>query len=354
MQHQMTDTSVRVPAAVKASAARADELFRVANGLPDPNAQPQDGQDVDPNAQPQEGQQPAAEHPQEGQQPLTAEQQFTREGKPGPADENDESWKSRYLSMKGRFDRLQEQTRPMAEQIDMLQRQMAALEARAAAPAQVPAEMQAARLITPQEEQDYGSEFLQVVGKKAKEELSPEVEALKNQVKSLEAKIEGVNGYVATDAKSRMLAWLDGELPSWRAVNRADEFKSWLALPDPYSGVIRLDLLKAAYGRNDGPRVLAFFKGFLAEEATVAPAADPQQPGAQQPANRPRLEDFAAPGRAKTAAGTNTPAEKPVFTRAQIAKFYADVRAGKYRNDAAEKDRLEREFFQAERDGRIR
>ena len=73
---------------------------------------------------------------------------------------------------------------------------------------------------------------------------------------------------------------------------------------------------------------------------------------AQPPAGKVPLEAFAAPGRAKTAAAT-APAEKPIITRAQIATFYADKAAGKYRGKEAEADRLERMIFEAQRDGRI-
>lgn len=66
------------------------------------------------------------------------------------------------------------------------------------------------------------------------------------------------------------------------------------------------------------------------------------------------LAKFAAPGRAKTAAGTSAPAEKPIITRAQIAAFYADIANGKYRGKDAEKAKLEATIFEAQREGRIR
>jgi hypothetical protein len=45
------------------------------------------------------------------------------------------------------------------------------------------------------------------------------------------------------------------------------EFHDWLKLQDTFSDAIRHELLTAAYERNDIPRVLAFFNGFLAQEA---------------------------------------------------------------------------------------
>lgn len=329
------DPGVKIPAAVLAASAHADKLFREANGIAEPGEEPP--AEPDPEPTPPAAAAPVPEPPKPAEKPLTSQG-------------NDEaSWEHRYNSMKGRYDRSQEQLRSLSEQVSSLQQMVVELQSKASAP---PPELRAERLITPEEEKDYGSEFLTVVGKKAKEELSPEVAALKQQIADLNTKLQGVGGFVQQDARARMLSVMDERLPGWREVNVNDAFKDWLALPDTYSGAIRHDLLKAAFERNDGPRVLAFFQGFLAEEAAVAPAN--AEPDRQAEAPKVPLESLAAPGRAKTAAANSAPAEKPSFTRAQIAKFYADVGAGKYRGRDAEKDKLERQIFDAQREGRIR
>ncbi len=333
------DPSVRIPAAIKAAGARSDEIIRQLSGqaaeTPPPEEQPAAQTEPEPaKAEPE---------PTDAQPPLTAD---TRQG-----NAEEESWKHKYQSLKGRFDRQDQALRDLSSQVSELQRELA--RARAEQPRATPPELRAERLITPEEENDYGKDFLAVVGKKAREELAPVVQQYEQKIAELESRLEGVNGYVATDARTRMHDYLDDKLESWRELNRDEGFLGWLALPDPFSGAIRHELLKEAYGRNDGPRVLNFFKGFLAEEAVVAPAyrAEPDQ---VQATPKIPLESLAAPGRAKSAAGDRAPAEKPVFTRAQIAKFYADSAAGKYLGKDAEKDRLERQIIEATREGRIR
>lgn len=112
-------------------------------------------------------------------------------------------------------------------------------------------------------------------------------------------------------------------------------------------------MLKAAYAQGDARRVLAFFNGFLAEEAATSPAeAEPEVETAR--VSKVPLQNLAAPGRAKSAASNSAPAEKPIFTRAQIATFYADVAAGRYRGKDADKVKLETQIFEAQREGRIR
>jgi len=97
--------------------------------------------------------------------------------------------------------------------------------------------------------------------------------------------------------------------------------------------------------------VLAFFNGFLAQEAALAPA--PTVDPAPAADGKIPLSDLAAPGRAKTSAA-NAPVEKPTFTTAQIAQFYADSARGKYRGREAEYNRTEAQIFEAQREGRVR
>jgi hypothetical protein len=119
-------------------------------------------------------------------------------------------------------------------------------------------------------------------------------------------------------------------------------------------------MLKEAYAQGNANRVLAFFNGYLAQEAAVAPAqggpdTSTAQPSAQNVQKVP-LASLAAPGRAKAAAADSAPAgnEKPIISRAQIAAFYAEVAAGKYRTRPEDKAKTEAIIFSATRDGRVR
>lgn len=340
------DPNVKIPAAVRAAAKRADEAFHAYRDHPveeqpaEPAAEaPAEPPVVTSQGNPEQSpaslaKEPAAEAPAEA-----------------PATGEDETWEHKYKSVNGRYVRLQEQLRTALDRITDLQNVIASLQT---APAPAKAEpAKAERLITPEEETDYGTDFLNVVGKKAREELLPVISQYEQKIGELEKKLQGVNGVVQQTAHEKMLAGLDSNLPNWRELNVNPEFLSWLRLPDPYSGAIRHDMLKAAYAQGQANRVLAFFNGFLAEEAAVAPAqAEPDNRGTRVP--KVPLETLAAPGRAKTAASASAPAEKPIFTRAQIAAFYADVAAGRYRTYEAERAKIESQIFAAQADGRIR
>jgi hypothetical protein len=252
--------------------------------------------------------------------------------------------------MEGRYKRAENDILSMSGQIASMQSLIASMQ-QPVTP-ETPAELRPQSLLTPEEVNEYGSEFLGVVARRAKEELNPEVIALRSQLSRLENQFKGNAEQNAARAQFEMEANLDRALPQWRDINFLPEFKAWLALPDMYSGAIKHDLLKAAYAQANTPRVLAFFKGFLDQEAALVPQG--QEPQLPEPNGKLSLEAFAAPGRAKTSAATPAPVEKPIITRAQISQFYADSASGRYRGREAEKNQLEAMIFDAEREGRIR
>jgi hypothetical protein len=329
------DPNIKLPAAVRAAAARSTALVNQMNGVTEEVTS--------------EGNEEAPQN--DGQPPMTAgsQEQVEPQGEQ-PERADNETWEHKYKSVHGRFLRSQEQIRDMADQIQNLQNVIATMQA-APSTSEVPS-FKVERLITEDEARDYGEDFLKVVGKKAKEELGPIIKQYESQIEDLKRQVTGVTGVVKQDSQNKLIGTLDTQLPKWRELNTNEEFLDWLRLPDPFSGAIRHDMLKAAYAQGNASRVLAFFNGFLAEEAATSPAGGEPTTGTRVP--KVPLETLAAPGRAKSAASASGPAEKPIFTRAQIAAFYADVAAGRYRGKDADKARLEGQIFDAQREGRIR
>jgi uncharacterized protein YdhG (YjbR/CyaY superfamily) len=251
--------------------------------------------------------------------------------------------------MEGRYKRAENDVMGMSAQIASMQQLIASMQQPVK---ETPPELRPQSLLTKEEVDEYGAEFLGVVAKKAKEEFNPEVAALRQKLTNLEAQFQGTAKQQQERGRFEMEAALDRALPQWRDINVLPDFHAWLALPDMYSGAIKHELLRTAYAQNNSPRVLSFFKGFLDQEAALVPQGQQSQPPAEN--GRLSLEDFAAPGRAKTSATTQVPAEKPIITRAQISQFYADSAAGRYRGRETEKAQLEEMIFAAEREGRIR
>ena len=275
--------------------------------------------------------------------------------KAAPVKTAEDTWKARHDALQGRFVKQGDQLKSLVEQVGSMQRMMDQM---AMQPRQPPPEpdTRATRLLTDDEVNDFGTEFLDVVGRRAEEVFAPRAQAYEREISQLKQQVAGVGGYVARNARDEMMGVLDADVPGWRDVNMSDGFKAWLALPDPYTGGIRHEMLKAAWDRNATSQAKAFFKGFLAEEAALAPARAAPAPAparANGAPPKPSLEDFAAPGRAKSAAASETPAEKPTYTRQQITRFYTDVAAGRWRGREDERKQLDHSISLAVVEGRI-
>ena len=264
--------------------------------------------------------------------------------------------KARHDALQGRFVKQGDQLKSLVEQVGSMQRMMDQM---AMQPSLVrrPSPTRAPRACSPTTRSTTSArEFLDVVGRRAEEVFAPRAQAYEREISQLKQQVAGVGGYVARNARDEMMGVLDADVPGWRDVNMSDGFKAWLALPDPYTGGIRHELLKAAWDRNATSQAKAFFKGFLAEEAALAPARAAPAPAparANGAPPRPSLEDFAAPGRAKSAATSDVPAEKPVYTRKQITTFYTDVAAGRWRGREDERKQLDHSISLAVVEGRI-
>lgn len=338
------DESVRIPDAVKRNAARAEELLRASTGQPEPGAD-QGGQP------PAAGAEPPPEPPPE---PPVA-----------PAQPPAGDWENRYNSMRGRFEKADKANREMSQRISHLENVLATMSTAAApqpqprngaTPPAAPADVRFK--ITPEEEEQYGSEFLDVVGRKAGEIAAAQTQELRAEIENLKGQLGQVGSHLVRTAHEEMEATLDRDIPDWVKINEHPDFIRWLRLPDTYSGAIRHNLLKAAWDRADTARVKAFFQGFLDEEAAVAPARGQEPPPAAPgngtpPGSKPDLIEFAAPGRAKPAGGPPPGDEKPIISRAQVSQFYSLVQRGHYLGNEAEKNRLEKMIFDAQAEGRI-
>lgn len=385
------DPDVKIPAAVKAAAARAEQIHAEAyqtnvqtnpgnggasGGSGQPSQPPPAQAELHNNETVGAPGTPPAERPDSGT--VRGERQSSDQGggsqgggTGGAGGEQPVDWEQRYKSLKGRHDQLGNENRAMAGRMANMEQTLATLSMpttplnvnpdlrfgapRPAAPMpdskRTPIDPNAFQL-TDQERADYGDEFLGVVGKRAMQEVFPVLESIRAENEQLKRQLSQVGSRVAQTSQLTLEQQLDSHLPDWRQVNHDQNFLNWLALTDPYSGVRKQDLLTAAYNSGDAGRVLAFFNGFLSDEAAVDPARAKPVNGGGAPPKVP-LETFAAPGRARTTAGPTPPAEKPVISRDQISAFYAKVAAGHYRGNDAEKNRLEGMIFEAQREGRI-
>lgn len=385
----------RKPLAIARRAAAADEQVRQLSGererpspvaLVEADAAPtEDAPDPVPavDAQgggvsvPQHAEQPEAEaQPEAGVSPDAPETE-----QDGGNDEPD-TYEHRFRVLQGKYraetKTLREQNESLARNVDDLRSTLAMLQAQFASSKNEPkAEPKieekpvvAPKLVSPKEVDEYGQDSLDIHARYAQQVWEPRVVKLENQIASLRSELaklssttETVKTTVTTDARSRMHKTLDDSGIDWRAINKDVDFKGWLGQEDEFSGELRQNLLLRAYERNDAERVLRFFKTYLAEHASDSePAKGRSAESSPNPASAagdktPRVDPatLVAPGRGRTAprqVGAQSP-QAIVWTPRDIAAFYADVSAGRFKHNPDEAARLESDIFAAQREGRV-
>lgn len=339
-------------AQVKAADAAIDAMRKA--GQPEPSSQqgaePQKPEGGGPEPQKPEGSPPEPQKAEaanaEPQKP-DLQKGADNELKPGdkPKEVTAEQWRARYESMRGRAAAYERQAADMRAELDALRSEVAEMRAAGGQKAST------SKYVTDEERRDYGDDLLDVVRRQAREEVDTVKRDYEDQIKQLKQELKQVTGRIEVSDTERMYSYLNETVPNWIETNRDPDFLAWLDRIDVYSGQPRLDMLKLAYAQNDGHRVAAFFKGYAQEVAAVAP--QPTTSEQRAPKAQLSLEKLAAPGKPMTAA-PERPADQPdSISRAQIAEFYADKAAGKYRGREKDADAFERRIFKASAEGRI-
>lgn len=335
------DKSVTLPASVTRAAAAAEAAHKAAYA-PDPTPA------VVPPVVP-----PAASAvvPPASVPSVPPARAVADSGEPG-------SWEHRYHAMEGRYKQTQNTVGQMQEQMSQLGDELLATQRLLRTPTErspVPdaaAKSTAPKLVTKADFDTYGPELLDLVARAAREAVAPDLATLDQRTRQVNTKVQQT-------AAVTLHQQLEGAIPNWQEINLNPAFKLWCSLRDVYSGRLRSQMLQDAYQAADAPRVVAFFKGFLAEGQATGQIPVPQpQPVLPEPPRQAAisLELLASPGRAKPASGIipGDTADKPIITRGQVVEFYSNVRKGAYVGRDKDKADHEAIIFAAQRDGRIR
>lgn len=319
--------------AVERQAQLADELYQQAYGKtseeapkneePGEKTRPQDPQPTpEPTASAPEviqTAQPAAEPPAENA-PDAPKPKFP------DADPNDPSWEQKYKVIANKYSA---EVPRYAAEIRSLKAEIESLKQRLSTPQQ-PAQS-ASSQIKPEEIEEYGEKFVDFVKRAAQEAVPADVETLKQSVEEVR-KTQG-----ALERK-RFFEELGGLSTTWQSLNEDKGFLEWLGELDPYTGAQRQQLFDDAYEKLDAWRVANFFNAY----SDGMPKQEPPPP-------KPSLETQVTP---KVTGRTAPPQGKKIYTHADVARFYDDLRRGKYSQDEAAK--IEQDIFAAQAEGRFR
>jgi len=294
------------------------------------------------------------------EEPVVAEPAADSESEQAPApkaeeqpagDKTEETFEQRYRSLQGMYNaevpRLHAEKRELTNRVQQLEQLIASMNAAPAKP-QAPAQ----KLITEQDIEDYG-DSIDVMRRVFREEMSSkdtEISELRNLVRQLQGtvvpQVQQLSQSHAVTSEQRFWADLQAAVPDWQEINTNKEFQSWLLEVDPLTGIPRQTYLDDAQRNLDARRVTNFFTAWkgVSGGQEARPVREAQSAS--------ELERQVAPGKGR-AGGAKAQGEAKTYTSADIKKFFADVQKGKYKGREAERNRLERDIFAAQREGRI-
>ena len=277
----------------------------------------------------------------------------------------------KYKVLQGKYNaevpRLQRQVqeqeqlmRDMRQQLTNAQTMLASLSSGQPASNVAPPAQPAQRRVKDEEIKTFGPDLYDFIKRTSLEAVGPELARVAQPIEQRLAKTEQAATSAATavtqDAVQKVHSLLNDQVPNWDALNTAPEFLAWLNEIDPYAGKPRGELLSQAYTAHDGPRVVAFFKGFLNENAALTPQA-PAAPTAESQSESQLLQ-MVAPGTPKAgpASGAPNDAGKRVWTRDDVKALYGRINefTKKAKAVPAELRALEVDLVRAQAEGRIR
>ena len=266
---------------------------------------------------------------------------------------SEETLLQKYRTLQGMYNaevpRMHSQNRELQGRVQQMEQLLASLSAQQNAPQQ-PA--QAQKYLSDKDVEDYG-DSIDVMRKVTREELgavAQRIAQLEGLVKQMQTnvvpQVQSLAQRQAMSSEQQFWSELGAAVPNWREVNDNQDFQSWLLDVDPMTGSTRQAYLEDAQRNLDPRRVASFFRTWLERngQATVA-----QPKGSSK---NSELEKQVAPGRSR-GAGSPQSGKGAVYSPQDIQKFFNDVRSGKYKGREQERDRIERDIFAAQREGRI-
>lgn len=262
----------------------------------------------------------------------------------------EETFEKRYKTLQGMYNadttRLRAENQQINQRVAQLEQLLASLSESAAKPQQT-----ATKLVTEKDIEEYG-DSIEVMRRVTEESLSArdnriaELEQMIRQMQtSVIPRVEQVAHKQAVSSEQMFWSELTAAVPNWRDINADQNFLNWLMEVDPLTGMSRQTYLEDAQRNLDTRRVVNFFTAWQGNVGQSV-AQSPRDAVASE------LDRQVAPGRSR-GGGAPSKDQSKTYAPKDIQKFFDDVRKGVYRGKEAERDRIERDIFAAQRENRI-
>jgi len=274
------------------------------------------------------------------------------QGEGSQDDPNSETYEQRWRTAQGMLNaelpRLQTENQQLTGRLQQMEELISTMQA---TPDASPEPEQPKSLLTEDEVEEYG-ESIDIM-RKVSQEITG---GYQQQINSLNATIQQLQGQIVPrveqianqqtqSIEQNFWSALSDAVPNWREINDSSEFQTWLLEIDPLTNMTRQTYLDGAQRDMDAKRVANFFTSWVQANGT-----EPAQPS--RSASNSELAKQVAPGKGRTSA-TPHGNTKRTYTPDDLTTFYRDVREGKFKGNEEERDKIERDIFAAQQEGRI-
>lgn len=250
---------------------------------------------------------PPTETPSEPSAQATPAPQATPQGVEG-----DDKWEARFKTLSGKYNaevpRLHAAIKERDAKLNSLTEEVEALKASLTAPRE--------QLVKPEEVNEFGEPLVDLIRRAAREE----VQVKDKEIAELKRKLESLSVTTTANHEVSFYDKLNSQVPDWSTLNDDPEFHAWLGEVDELTGMTRQSILSQAEEKRDADRVARFFKAFKKVQQD------------KQAATNESLASQVAPTATRT---PEAPQGKKLWTRAEIADFYARDRRGEYTEEKA-------------------
>lgn len=251
------------------------------------------------------------------------------EANPKPDDPSDTDWEKRFKNLKKSHD---ETIPELRETIEKLQADNAELKALMEKAAPASPAVQEDPQFTPEEIEEYGEDFLNMVTRVARSMAGGNADVVK-ELNTLKDQFNGIVQSQVRSEEDKFYDALEQAVPNWETINDDENFHAWLAEEMPMTGRQRQFFLAEAQKKLDAPAVISFFTAWKGQSGGVSYLPDSLPSGSNQELES---EDI------------------PFLTRAEVKKFYEDKKLGRYKGREDEAREIEKKIFRAQNAGRIR
>lgn len=244
-------------------------------------------------------------------------------------------WEQRYRSLNGMI-----QSRD--KQIQQLHELLANMQQAQSKPQETqPQHTQPASLITKEDEDSYGADLVDMARRAGRQESAQLIAELRAEMSELRNSLQGVSQVTQMSAKDRFESKLDSLTSNqWKQIDTDPLFIDWLKASNA-----RMKVFSQGVQDQDAATVAEFFNEYVKlASANRAAAEQPKQ------TRKAELERQVAPGKSKAGVTQVSQAgDKKIWAKSEIAHLYSNAK----QYPADEFNRLEKEIFAAQREGRV-